>query len=105
MEICAHRPYWMAQNLGDLLPYGPGLEKMGHHSNRGAGRYPDHAHSYAPGSDSRDDTSQHHDIPDGRQRIRDTVLVTAQQSVSVSSKGFTHLISPSELGAPRCHQG
>jgi hypothetical protein len=76
---------------------------MGHHSNRSAGRYADHAHSYAPRNDSRDDTSQHHDVPDRRQRFGDAVLVTAQQPVSVSIKGFTHLISPSELGAPRCH--
>jgi hypothetical protein len=26
LAFCAQRPHWMAQNLGELRPYGPGLE-------------------------------------------------------------------------------
>jgi hypothetical protein len=43
----------MAEDRRELVPQGPGLEKVGYYSDRGAGHYADHAHSYAPRHDTR----------------------------------------------------
>jgi hypothetical protein len=71
----------MSQILDDLFLQGAGLEQVGYRANREAGRYADHPNPHPPGNDSRGDTSQHDDIPDGGQRACGAVLVTAQPPV------------------------
>jgi hypothetical protein len=66
------------------------LEKMAYRPDREGDRVTDHAYSYAPRDDTRNETTYLYDIRDRMQRAVDRILVTLQILLTEGAEGFTH---------------
>ena len=79
----------MAEIRDEVVSQGPRLEKkMAYRRDREGDCVADnHAHSYAPRDDTRNEATYWHDSRDRVQRAVDRVLVTAQILLTESAKG------------------
>ena len=96
----------MAEIRDEVVSQGPRLEKkMAYRRDREGDCVADnHAHSYAPRDDTRDEATYCHDIRDRVQRAVDRVLVTPQIPLTEGAEGVTPQIDLLSTGQ-RCYAG
>ena len=94
LALGSDEPDRMAEIRDEVVSQDPRLEKkMAYRRDReGDCVAGNHAHSYAPRDDTRNEATYCHDSRDRVQRAVDRVLVTAQILLTESAKGFTHQI-------------
>jgi hypothetical protein len=89
----------------EVVSQGPRLEKkMAYRRDREGDYVADHAHSYAPRDDTRNEATYCHDIRDRVHRAVDRIVVTAQILRTEGAEGFSPQIDLLSTGL-RCYAG